>query len=188
MPRQRQRRPRLRIELPELGLLDPFRLRTAEFPPGSGQYCVWSPVKGGEDKHHDSTHEGPREVGPEVGPEVGREENVRRVSVERAGLCLAGASEALFHLSFRWMRETGAIEERHGAQRGDSCAGSGLDPRSVAPVQMRLALERREGRLLAALLRRHLRRLPQPAPWMATLLRSLEEMDDYLSWQEPSVR
>ncbi|MEM8885386.1 MAG: hypothetical protein AAGD14_15070, partial [Planctomycetota bacterium] len=85
-----------------------------------------------------------------------------------AGLCLVGASQALFGLSFEWLQQVGAEP--------------GLGPPPELN-QVRLALRRREARLLAALLRRHLRRLPEPPEWMTELRGALEEMDEFLRWQ-----
>ena len=89
--------------------------------------------------------------------------------MERAGLCLVGASQALFKLSFRWLQEV-------GGEPGES----GPPPLG----EMRLAVRRPEARLLGALLRRHLGRLPEPPGWMADLLAALEEMDEFLRWQD----
>ena len=56
--------------------------------------------------------------------------------------------------------------------------------RRLSLGEMRLVVRRREARLLAALLRRHLARLPEAPPWMGELLRGIEEMDEFLRWQE----
>jgi len=90
------------------------------------------------------------------------------ISVDPASLYLVGASQALFNLSFDWLRTT--AEE---------------PPEPPKPLgEMRLAVRRREARLLGALLRRHLARLPEPPDWMSDLLRALDEMDEFLRWQE----
>jgi hypothetical protein len=135
----RKRRPELRLELKELGTVDPFGLRLVEHPKGSAEYFV----------------EDPRSAGP-------------RVPVETAGLHLVGAGHALLTLSVRWM-----------------CgAGRCPDPPLAPSGEARLLLGRREARLLGALLRRHLARLPEPPPWMGKLLVSLEQMDEFLRWDD----
>lgn len=99
--------------------------------------------------------EDPRSAGP-------------RVPVETAGLHLVGAGHALLALSLRWM-----------------CgAGRCVEPPAFPSGEARLLLGRREARLLAALLRRHLARLPEPPPWMPSLLVSLEQMDEFLRWDD----
>jgi hypothetical protein len=139
----RKSRPQLRIEMADLGLVDPFRLTIEETPPGTGQFAVRSP--GGA-----------------------------ALTVERAGLCLVGASQALFELSFRWLRQVDAdAVEPASPQIGGPRMG-----------EMRLALRRREARLLGALLRRHVARLPEAPPWMTDLEAALDEMDEFLRWQE----
>jgi hypothetical protein len=50
--------------------------------------------------------------------------------------------------------------------------------------EVRVALRRREARLLASLLRRHVDRLPEPPAWMPELRHSLEQIDAYLQWEE----
>ncbi|MHC4939960.1 MAG: hypothetical protein ACYTHK_13405 [Planctomycetota bacterium] len=134
----RKLRPHLRLEMAELGRVDPFQLSLEERPPGSGRFQVRSRDGSG-------------------------------MPVERAGLCLVGASQALFKLSFQWLQDIG-----------------GTAPDTPPPVmgEMRLAVQRREARLLAALLRRHLARLPEPPGWMGDLMRALDEMDEFLRWQE----
>lgn len=92
-----------------------------------------------------------------------------RLPLETAGLNLVGAGQALLGLSFRWM----------------TLAGGGHGPEGLGPTgEVRLLVRRREARLLAALLRRHLGRLPQPARWMADFLKALEEVDLVLRWEE----
>ena len=122
----------------ELGRVDPFQLALEETPPGSGNFVVRRP------------------------------DSDIRISVERAGLCLVGASQALFGLSFDWLRTS--TQEPHEP------------PRPLG--EMRLTLRRREARLIGALLRRHVGRLPEPPEWMRDLLRALDEMDEFLRWQE----
>lgn len=138
----RKLRPHLRLEMAELGRVDPFLLAVEERPPGSGKFHV-QPREGGDG-----------------------------IPVERAGLCLVGASQALFKLSFEWLQQV-------GGEAPDSELGPG-------PVmgEMRLAVRRKEARLMAALLRRHLGRLPEPPEWMSDLMRALDEMDEFLRWQE----
>ena len=93
----------------------------------------------------------------------------RRVPLELAGLGLAGAGHALLSLSLRWMDSAG----REAAPFPDPSFG-----------EVRMVLRRKEARLLAALLRRHLDRLPQPPAWMPELLGSLEQIDEFLRWEE----
>jgi hypothetical protein len=91
-----------------------------------------------------------------------------RMPVEMAGLSLVGAGQALLSLSVRWMTRAGRCPH-------------GPDP----PLgEIRLAVRRREARLLSALLRRHLSRLPEPPPWMPELLASLEQIDEFLRWDD----
>jgi len=88
-----------------------------------------------------------------------------------AGLNLVGAGQALLALAFRWM-----------------CRAGRPPPDEEPPIgEVRLMVSRREGRLLSALLRRHLRRLPQPPAWMPALLESLEDIDFFLQWGESAV-
>jgi hypothetical protein len=87
--------------------------------------------------------------------------------VELAGLNLVGAGQALLSLSLRWMGRAG---------RGDP-------PEEIAG-EVRLLVRRREARLLAALLRRHLARLPEPPAWMRDLLVSFEQIDEFLRWDD----
>jgi len=91
-----------------------------------------------------------------------------RLPVETAGLNLVGAGQALLSLSARWM----------------ASAGQGPDPPEFAGGEVRMLVRRREARLLAALLRRHLVRLPQPPAWMPHLLTSLEQIDEFLRWDD----
>lgn len=91
-----------------------------------------------------------------------------RVPVESAALHLIGAGQALLSLSLRWM----------------SGAGRCPDPPPSPSGEARLLLGRKEARLLGALLRRHLARLPQPPAWMPLLLVSLEQMDEFLRWDD----
>jgi len=91
-----------------------------------------------------------------------------RMPVDLAGLNLVGAGQALLSLSMRWM----------------SWAGRPADPLEEPLGEVRMALRRREARLLAALLRRHLGRLPQPPAWMPELLASLEQIDEFLRWDD----
>ena len=104
----RQTRPHLRLEMGELGSVDPFRLAVEESPPGSGNFLVRRP------------------------------DGAQSLSVERAGLCLVGASQALFQLSFGWLQQVSPDEEV-------------ADPPGCGPPvmgEMRLAVRRREARLL----------------------------------------
>jgi hypothetical protein len=140
----RKPRPHLRLEMGELGRVDPFQLAVEESPPGSGKFLVRKP------------------------------DGDRALSVERAGLCLVGASQALFQLSFGWLQQV-SPEEASGETAGTGAPAMG---------EMRLAVRRREARLLGALLRRHIARLPQPPAWMADLSKALDEMDEFLRWQE----
>jgi len=93
-----------------------------------------------------------------------------RTQVERAGICLVGASRALLNLSMGWLEAAGRTPEGPG-------------PPPVG--ELHLIMKRRESRLLAALLRRHLGRLPQAPVWMGELLESLEEMEEFLRWDGP---
>jgi len=144
-----------------LGRVNPFKLAIEESPPGSGEYKVLPP------RNSKATDREP-------------------LALERAGLCLVGASQALMDLSLRWLAESGrGAPDRGGGQPfADPVA---LPPIPMAPLpmaEMRMALRRREARLLASLLRRHLGRLPQPPEWMAALLSALDELDEFLRWQE----
>lgn len=95
-------------------------------------------------------------------------EGGRRYPLELAGMNLFGAAQALLTLSLRWA----------------SRAPEPPDEEEVPSVgEVRLRVRRREGRLLAALLRRHLARLTEPPPWMGELLAALEEIDDFLRWE-----
>jgi len=91
-----------------------------------------------------------------------------RIPLDTAGLNLVGAGQALLALSVRWMCR----------------AGRGLDPPEGPSGEVRMIVRRREARLLAALLRRHLARLPQPPGWMPKLLVSLEQIDEFLRWDD----
>lgn len=93
----------------------------------------------------------------------------RSANVEIAGLCLVGAGQALLALSFRWMRL--------GAREADPPA----EPPGFGEVRLRV--RRKEARLLASLLRSHLRRLEAPASWQRELLDSLEQIDEFLRWE-----
>ena len=95
----------------------------------------------------------------------------RRVPLERTSLRVVGAGQALISLSLRWM-----------LRAGRDVASSDQVPPPLGEV--RLLVRRKEGRLLAALLGRHLKRLPQPPDWMPELHRTLEEIDAYLKWEE----
>jgi len=139
-------RPSLELELRPLGMVDPFTLELGEDPPGSGEFFVGRPG---------------------AGPE--------RVRVERAGVNLAGAGQALLSLAMRWLSSTGAATDLEGVP-GEA------GPPPVAG-EARLLLRRRETRLLASLLRRHLQRLPEPPSWMPELQHALEEIDVFLSWE-----
>jgi len=137
----RRRRPELKLEMGPLGTVDPFTLKLEEAPPGSGRAVLTDPSR-----------------------------NDAAIPLEAAELSLVGASQALFHLSLRWLRRAGA-----DVAPCDSARMS---------AEVRLLLERREARLLEALLRRHLARLPEPPAWMPELLRSLAEIDEFLRWEE----
>jgi len=127
-------------------MVDPFALELAEDPPGSGEHFV-------------------RRSGPASG----------RVRVERAGVNLAGAGQALLSLAMRWLCSSDAATEIEVVD-GDT------GPPPVAG-EARLLVRRREVRLLGSLLRRHLQRLPEPPAWMPELQQALEEIDVFLSWE-----
>jgi len=116
-----------------------------------------------------------------VDPELIDPERRRRIPLDVAGVHVAGASQALLALSLRWMEAAGGTVAPL-ADAEDGC------PAPVGPEcsmgEVRLVLARREARLLGALLRRHLRRLAEPPPWMAELHRSLEQIDEFLRWEE----
>ena len=95
----------------------------------------------------------------------------RRTPLELAGLSLAGASQALIGLSMRWMDRAGKASRDPG------------DP-ALLTGEVRMVVRRKEARLLAALLRRHLERLPEPPEWMGSLQESLVQIDEYLRWEE----
>ena len=93
----------------------------------------------------------------------------RRATLEIAGLSLAGAGQALLLQSMRWMDRA----ERRS------------DRIPLPPVgAVRMVLKRREARLLAALLRRHVARLGQPPAWMPQLVDSLVQIDEFLRWED----
>jgi len=91
----------------------------------------------------------------------------QRTSLELGGLALIGAGQALFSLAMRWL----------------TAAGREVDPHAAPAGEVRLVLERREARLLAALLERHLDRLPQPPRWMPELLHELVQVDEFFRWE-----
>lgn len=95
-----------------------------------------------------------------------------RTPLDLAGLDLIGAGQALLGLSVRWMATPRQEPEAEG--------GEGV------PVggEVRLVVRRREARLMAALLRRHLDRLPQPPAWMPELLGALQQIDVFLRWDD----
>lgn len=136
--RARSRRPEVRLEIAGLGVVNPFELRMAEEPPGSGQHVLLAP-------------------GP-MPP---------RTSLDLGGLALVGAGQALFALAMRWLTE----------------AGREVDPFAAPAGEVRLMLKRRETRLLAALLERHLDRLPEPPRWMPELLEALVQVDEFFRWE-----
>ena len=94
----------------------------------------------------------------------------RRVALDLAGLNLVGAGQALLGLSMRWL----------------IVAGKEIAPGPPPPPlgEVRLLVRRREARLLGSLLRRHLRRLPQPPAWMRELSCSFEEIEEVLRWED----
>ncbi|MHC4953731.1 MAG: hypothetical protein ACYTGZ_07560 [Planctomycetota bacterium] len=140
-----RRRPQLELEMAHLGRIDPFQLTLREFPPGSGEYRVALP-KGSQEP----------------------------LPVERAGLCLVGASQALMSLSLRWLTQAGR----------DPAGDTGLPEAGMPAGEMRMVVRRREARLMGSLLRRHVARLPEAPKWMQELLDALDEMDEFLRWQE----
>jgi len=144
-----------------LGRVNPFQLAIEESPPGSGEFRV-------------------------LPPRNSKRAATEPLPLERAGLCLVGASQALMDLSLRWLAESGRMAP-DGGGRPPYADPAALPPLPMAPLplaEMRMALRRREARLLASLLRRHLGRLPQPPEWMAALLSALDELDEFLRWQE----
>jgi hypothetical protein len=148
---RRNRRPSLRVEIGNLGAVDPFRLSVVEHPPDSGRFHAENPDGGA------------------------------RIDLEAAGLNLVGASQALLALSVRWLGQSGRDLPAGVAGR----PGGEFEPGLVPPVgEVRVALRRREARLLASLLRRHVGRLPEPPEWMPELQRSLEQIDAFLQWEE----
>ena len=91
------------------------------------------------------------------------------IPLDMAGLAVVGAAQALFTLSARWLAK----------------AGRGVDPEALPPPgEVRVLLKRKEARLLAALLRRHLKRLEQPPSWMADLQHTMEQIDEFLRWED----
>lgn len=165
----RRTRPSLRVEIGKLGTVDPFRLRLVQHPPDSGRFFAEDPERGD------------------------------RIDLEVAGLNLVGASQALLGLSVRWLSQSGRVSADPDspwpapdagldpASNAGSGVGSGRELGSglVPPVgEVRVALRRREARLLASLLRRHVDRLPEPPAWMPELQHSLEQIDAYLQWEE----
>jgi hypothetical protein len=92
-----------------------------------------------------------------------------RAPLDLAGLNLIGAGQALLSLSVRWLGTAGRDPDLEG------------DP---ARGEVRMVVRRREARLMAALLRRHLDRLPQPPAWMPELLDALQQIDVFLRWDE----
>ena len=149
-----RKRPRLALEMGSLGCVDPFELRLQEDPPGSGKFRL-----------HPA-----QDAKANMGPAL---------ELERAGLCIAGCIQALMELSMRWFFESraGILSDADGLDAPPS-------PGEMRLGEMRLVVRRREAKLLAALLRRHLNRLPEPPEWMGDLLRGIEEMDEFLRWQE----
>jgi len=95
-----------------------------------------------------------------------------RIALDLAGLNLVGAAHALFSLSTRWLKQAGRIDH------------DGEGALDVPTGEVRLRVRRREARLVASLLRRHLGRLPQPPAWMREFLASMEEIDHFLRWDE----
>ncbi|MHC4549665.1 MAG: hypothetical protein ACYTEZ_12910 [Planctomycetota bacterium] len=93
----------------------------------------------------------------------------QRAPLDLAGLNLVGAGQALLGLSLRWMGRAGRELE---------------PPVDAALGEVRMVVRRREARLLGALLRRHLARLPEPPAWMPELLAALEQIDVFLRWEE----
>ena len=76
----------------------------------------------------------------------------------------AGAGQALLLQSMRWM------------DRADRQPGRVPMP----PVgEVRMVMKRREARLLATLLKRHVARLGQPPTWMQELVASLIQIDEF---------
>jgi hypothetical protein len=91
------------------------------------------------------------------------------MTLDAAGLNLVGAGQALFMLSTRWLGH----------------AGRELEPAPGIPVgEVKMIVRRREARLVAALLRRHLARLPEPPEWMREFLDAMEQIDEFLRWEE----
>lgn len=101
------------------------------------------------------------------------EQGGSRAPLDLAGLNLIGAGQALLGLSVRWMGTAG----REAEAEVDAAVGAGAG-------EVRMVVRRREARLLAALLRRHLDRLPQPPEWMPELLGALQQIDVFLRWDD----
>ncbi len=99
-----------------------------------------------------------------------RGEEARRVPMDLAGLAVVGAAQALFSLSAKWL----------------TMSAREIDTHPIPPVagEVRVLLRRREARLVAALLRRHIARLEQPPPWMAELRQTMVQIDEFLRWEE----
>jgi len=152
-----RKRPQLALEMAHLGCVDPFSLALREHPPGSGEFRLQLPM-------------GSREP-----------LSARPISVERGGLCIAGASQALMDLSLRWFLE--AQTESRRAMRLDGGLDGCMDGPPPSLGEMRMVVRQREAKLLGSLLRRHVGRLPQPPAWMSELLRAIDEMDEFLRWQ-----
>ncbi len=100
-------------------------------------------------------------------------EEERRVPLDLAGLAVVGAAQALFSLSARWL----------------TMSAREIDTHPVPPVagEVRVLLRRREARLVAALLRRHIARLGQPPSWMVELRQTMVQIDEFLRWEEAQL-
>ncbi len=97
-----------------------------------------------------------------------------QLPLEMAGLAVVGAAHALFSLSARWLSSS------HEPDSPDL-----VPPDSGPPLaEMRTVLRRREARLLSALLRRHRKRLEHAPAWMSDLQVSLDEIDEFLRWED----
>ena len=123
-----------------LGTVDPFDLQVVEDPSGSGRLAVEARAAPGA-----------------------------RMPLERAGLNLVGAGQALLGLSLRWMARAGR-EPPDDALRG--------------PAEVRLLVRRREANLMALLLRRHVDRLHDAPAWMADFLQALGDIEVLLQWEK----
>jgi len=98
-----------------------------------------------------------------------------KLPLEMAGLAVVGAAHALFSLSARWLASS---HEPSGPPDDEM-------PDLGPPLaEMRTVLRRREARLLSALLRRHRKRLEQAPAWMNDLQVSLDEIDEFLRWED----